>query len=50
LQYEYVLRKRDSVPQNNPLNPKYRALVAVWRKLPRPLVNAVGPLVVRNLG
>ncbi len=50
LHYEYVLRKRDSVPQNNPLNPKYRAIVAIWRRLPRSVVNAVGPLVVRNLG
>jgi FemAB-related protein (PEP-CTERM system-associated) len=50
LHYEYCLLKRDTVPQNNPLNPKYRALVALWRRLPRPLVNALGPHVVRNLG
>ena len=35
LNYEYVLLKRDVIPQNNPLNPKYRALIALWRKLPR---------------
>ena len=50
LAYEYRLLTRDSVPENNPLNPKYRALIAVWRRLPRPLVNAVGPLIVRGLG
>jgi FemAB-related protein (PEP-CTERM system-associated) len=50
LAYEYMLLSRSSVPQNNPLNPKYRALIAVWRRLPRPVVNALGPLVVRNLG
>ena len=50
LHYEYRLRKRDTVPQNNPLNPKYRALVAVWRRLPLPVVNALGPHIVRNLG
>jgi FemAB-related protein (PEP-CTERM system-associated) len=50
LHYEYALLKRDTVPQNNPLNPKYRALIAVWQRLPRPLVNAIGPHVVRNLG
>jgi FemAB-related protein (PEP-CTERM system-associated) len=50
LHYEYALLKRDSVPQNNPLNPKYRALIAVWQRLPRPVVNAIGPHVVRNLG
>ncbi|MEO8753284.1 MAG: FemAB family XrtA/PEP-CTERM system-associated protein [Casimicrobiaceae bacterium] len=50
LHYEFRLRKRQSVPQNNPLNPKFRALVEVWRRLPRPLVNVLGPHVVRNLG
>jgi FemAB-related protein (PEP-CTERM system-associated) len=50
LHYEYGLFKRDSVPQNNPANPKYRAFIAIWQKLPRPLANAIGPSVVRNLG
>ena len=39
-----------TIPQNNPLNPKYRALVAVWRRLPLPVANALGPMLVRNLG
>ena len=50
LAYEYALLKRDAVPQNNPLNPKYRMLVALWRKLPLSVANAVGPMIVRNLG
>jgi FemAB-related protein (PEP-CTERM system-associated) len=50
LAYEYRLYTRDTVPRNNPLNPKYRALIALWRRLPRPLVNALGPMIVRNLG
>lgn len=50
LHYEYRLRKLAAVPQNNPLNPKYRALVSTWRRLPRPLVNALGPMLTRNLG
>jgi FemAB-related protein (PEP-CTERM system-associated) len=50
LSYEYRLLKRDRIPENNPLNPKYRAFIALWRRLPRPLANAVGPLIVRNLG
>ncbi len=50
LVYEYQLFARDDVPQNNPLNPRYRALIAMWRRLPRPVVNAVGPLLARNLG
>jgi FemAB-related protein (PEP-CTERM system-associated) len=50
LHYEYQLFGRASVPQNNPNNPKYRALIAVWRKLPLQVVNAIGPAIVRNLG
>ena len=50
LAYEYHLHTRAAIPENNPLNPKFRALVALWRRLPRPLVNAVGPMIVRNLG
>ena len=50
LAYEYLLLKRDSVPQNNPLNPKYRAFIALWQRLPKPVANAVGPHIVRNLG
>ncbi|HEV2220873.1 MAG TPA: FemAB family XrtA/PEP-CTERM system-associated protein [Casimicrobiaceae bacterium] len=50
LAYEFQLLRRDSVPQNNPLNPKYRALIATWRHLPRAVVDVVGPLVARNLG
>ena len=50
LAYEYELLKCNTIPQNNPLNPRYRALIALWRKLPRPVVNAIGPMLVRNLG
>ena len=50
LSYEYRLYKRDSVPQNNPMNPKYRAFIAIWRRLPLGVANAIGPHIVRNLG
>jgi FemAB-related protein (PEP-CTERM system-associated) len=50
LHYEYVLRRGDSVPQNNPSNAKYKAMIAVWRRLPLPLANAIGPWIVRGLG
>jgi FemAB-related protein (PEP-CTERM system-associated) len=50
LHYEYDLRRGDRVPENNPLNPKYRALIAMWRRLPRPVVDRLGPFIVRNLG
>ena len=50
LAYEYSLFRGDAIPQNNPANPKYRAMIAVWRRLPRPVVNAIGPYIVRSLG
>lgn len=50
LHYEYALLKRDAVPQNNPTNPKYRTPIAIWQRLPRPVVNWLGPYIVRNLG
>ena len=50
LHYEYVLFKGDSIPQANPSNPKYKALIAVWRRLPIGVANAIGPHIVRNLG
>jgi FemAB-related protein (PEP-CTERM system-associated) len=50
LSYEYRLFKRGDVPQNNPLNPKYRGVIAVWRRLPLPIANLLGPPIARQLG
>jgi FemAB-related protein (PEP-CTERM system-associated) len=50
LHYEYQLFKCDSVPQNNPSNPKYQRAIETWRKLPRGVVNLIGPLLSRHLG
>lgn len=50
LYYEYKLLRGERVPENNPLNPKYQLAIHAWRKLPRPLVNWLGPHIVRNLG
>jgi FemAB-related protein (PEP-CTERM system-associated) len=50
LAYEYCLYRRQSIPQNNPLNPKYRAFIALWKRLPMPVANAIGPHLVKSLG
>jgi FemAB-related protein (PEP-CTERM system-associated) len=50
LAYEYRLYRRASIPEHNPLNPKYRALIALWRRLPLPVANVIGPHLVRSLG
>lgn len=50
LPYEYFLVKSTSVPDVNPLNPKYRLMINVWSKLPLPLANLLGPVLARSLG
>jgi FemAB-related protein (PEP-CTERM system-associated) len=50
LHYEYRLYRRDAIPQNNPMNPKYRVLIALWRRLPLPVANAIGPHLSKSLG
>lgn len=50
LHYEYCLYQRDSVPQNNPSNAKYRLLIAAWRRMPLGWANWLGPKIVRHLG
>jgi len=48
----YAVRTADGARarQMNPLNPKYRLQVALWRKLPLPVANRIGPLIARGLG
>ncbi len=50
LHYEYCLYERDSVPQNNPNNAKYKLLIEAWRRMPIGLANWLGPYIVRSLG
>jgi FemAB-related protein (PEP-CTERM system-associated) len=50
LPYEYYLVTSDSIPDVNPLNPKYRLMINVWSKLPLPVANFVGPFLARSLG
>lgn len=50
LAYEYKLIRASRVPENNPLNPKYRAFIALWRKMPLSLANRLGPFIAGSLG
>jgi FemAB-related protein (PEP-CTERM system-associated) len=50
LPYRYFLAPGAAIPDHNPLNPKYRLLIAAWKKLPLPLANLLGPPIVRGLG
>jgi len=47
--YQYDLIGRTDIPQNNPMNKKYRLVIAVWKRLPLAVTEAIGPMIVRNL-
>lgn len=48
--HEFRLRHGVAMPDINPLSPRYRWLVALWKKLPRNVANLLGPHIVRNIG
>jgi FemAB-related protein (PEP-CTERM system-associated) len=50
LNYRFKLAPGASIPDHNPLNPKYRLFIAGWKRLPLPVANAIGPSIVRGLG
>lgn len=50
LEYEYYLREGDEIPEVNPLNPKYQLMIKIWRKLPLPVANILGPIISKSLG
>lgn len=43
-----ALIRAKSLPDLSPKNPKFERLVSVWRKLPLPVANFLGPIVARN--
>ncbi len=50
LDYRYNLRPGAAVPDHSPLNPKYRLMIAAWKRLPLPLASLIGPRIVRGIG
>jgi FemAB-related protein (PEP-CTERM system-associated) len=50
LHYEYKLIRQREAPNVNPLNPKYRTFIALWKRLPLPIANALGPYLAKQLG
>ena len=50
LHYEYYLVKAPRIPEHNPSNPKYRLFIEMWKRLPTPVANALGPYIVKHLG
>jgi len=50
LEYEYHFLPGQTMPDKNPLNPKYAMFIAAWKKLPLPVANFIGPWLIRGLG
>jgi FemAB-related protein (PEP-CTERM system-associated) len=50
LDYQFLTAAGRRAPELNPLNPKFRLLVAGWKRLPLPLANRIGPMIVKGIG
>ena len=50
LTYSWHVRTGHTIPEHNPLNPKYRLMIAAWKHLPVKLANLIGPHLIRGLG
>lgn len=50
LHYQFHLVRAAGLPEINPLNPKYRLMVASWRRLPLGIANTLGPFIARQIG
>jgi FemAB-related protein (PEP-CTERM system-associated) len=48
--YQFRLAAGQKAPDLNPLNPKFRLLVAGWKRLPLPLATWLGPMIVKQIG
>ncbi len=49
LHYHYYLVRAKHMPNVSPANPKYKLLVNVWKRLPLPVTNWLGPKLVRGV-
>jgi FemAB-related protein (PEP-CTERM system-associated) len=50
LVYQFRLAPGRKVPELNPLNPKLRLFVELWKRLPLSIATRLGPSIVRGLG
>lgn len=50
LYYQYVPIRMSEIPNVSPSNPRYERYIRLWKKLPLPLANLVGPVIAKDLG
>lgn len=49
LVYQFSLAQGHDIPNLNPLNPKFRLFVEIWKRLPLAVAVRLGPAIVRGL-
>lgn len=49
LPYKFLLVRAQSMPELNPLNPKFKLFIATWKRLPLSLTKWIGPQIVKHL-
>jgi len=49
LYWYYWMRESGPLPEINPKNRKYRLAIEIWKRLPLPITQMVGPRIVRNI-
>lgn len=47
--WEYQLLSGQAVPDRSPKNPRFRAAIEIWKRLPLPVTLMIGPPIVRFL-
>jgi FemAB-related protein (PEP-CTERM system-associated) len=47
--WEYVLESGRPLPDLTPKNPKFRAAIAAWKRLPVPVTRWIGPHIIRSI-
>ncbi len=50
LHYEYFLVRATQMPNLSPNNPRYRLMIATWKRLPLGVTKVLGPPLARYLG
>ncbi len=49
LYWHYCVKENGSMPNITPNNPKYKLAISIWQRLPLPVANFLGPMIVKYL-
>jgi lipid II:glycine glycyltransferase (peptidoglycan interpeptide bridge formation enzyme) len=49
LHYQFYLNRLEELPNLNPLNPKHRLKIEMWKKLPKAVAKVLGPRIVKYI-